>query len=100
MKIFPSLHRPIIFSAVLSAYAFRSLPRNLAMGVVRGVPRGPRNSINKAARMVHKPRPLRKAIAMGVAYGHGQGKGNDEGVGDSASPGQSVKCPLVPYSPR
>ncbi|XP_023332730.1 CLIP-associating protein 2 isoform X2 [Eurytemora carolleeae] len=58
------------------AYAFRSLPRNLAMGVVMGVTRPVRE------RNVHKPRPLRKAIAMGVAYGKG---------GETSPTGQSVQ---------
>ena len=43
-----------------TAYAFRSLPRNLAMGVVRGVSARPKPG--------HKPRPLRKSIALGLAY--------------------------------
>jgi len=46
------------------------------MGVIMGVTRPVRE------RNVHKPRPLRKAIAMGVAYGKG---------GETSPTGQSVQ---------
>ena len=71
------------------AYAFRSLPRNLAMGVVRGVSR-PR-------KLVHKPRPLRKTIAMGVAYPKSGAESPQPGGCGVCPPSRTKKFPVFIY---